>query len=248
MLGLYLYFYLQPHMRKTYGFRASLHINPVLLKKLFRYGAPTGTEFFLIFIVFTCFTSLYHSYGEGPALAMTAVQNWDVLSFLPMWGLNIGLMSLVGRHLGARNIDLALRTTWSGFKVAAIVVGASVIAFTLFPEPLLQVFLPETMTLDRSQVLGLGIPMLRLVALYCVAHSINLVLGATLRAAGDTRACMYAGISIHWSLLLVVYLSVRYWQFPPLVTWQFFVYGAFAESLFFILRFYWGPWKTARVI
>ena len=53
------------------------------------------------------FLLLFQSYGVVQGAAMAIVFNWDMLSFIPMTGLSIGVMSLIGRFVGAGNMARA---------------------------------------------------------------------------------------------------------------------------------------------
>ena len=50
---------------------------------------------------------MFQSYGVVEGASAAIVFNWDLLSFVPLIGLNIGMISLIGRFVGAR--DLAAR-------------------------------------------------------------------------------------------------------------------------------------------
>ena len=46
---------------------------------------------------FNLFLLMFQSYGIAEAASAAIVFNWDILSFVPMIGLNLGVISLVGR-------------------------------------------------------------------------------------------------------------------------------------------------------
>ena len=60
---------------------------------------------------------------------MTITFNWDIIAFLPIWGVNLGLMSVVGKHMGGGNSDLATASTYSGIKIAIFVASIAAICF-----------------------------------------------------------------------------------------------------------------------
>ena len=72
------------------------------MRRYLRLGLPSGLESFMNIATFNLFLLLFQSYGVVQGAAMAIVFNWDFLSFIPMIGLNIGVMSLIGRFVGAR--------------------------------------------------------------------------------------------------------------------------------------------------
>ena len=248
MFFAYLTYYFYKDQKKSDTRIKFLSFNKDILKKLIYFGCPTGVEFFLVFFAFNTFVVLFHSYGIDEAFAMTIVFNWDIIAFLPLWGLNIGIMSLVGQYLGANKVNLALRTTYSGLKIAAIIISCVSLCFWFFSENLAKIFITDENTQDYTQVLALASTMIKTASLYCIAEAINLVFSATLRASGDTRWCMWVSVIGHWSILLVTYFTIKVLHLKPEVTWMVFISNIFILSVAFSFRFFQGKWKDLKVV
>ena len=239
---------IRTQFKDRFSLKDVLRFDFSIMKKIIRYGVPTGIEFFLIFFAFSTFVALFHSYGIHEALAMTITFNWDILAFYPVWGINIGLMSIVGRYLGAKNQSLALRSTYSGAKMVFSLTSLFTLIVWFLAEPMVAMFIPESIGQDYDKVLYLGVSMLKLLVVYFWGTAINLVYSATLRAAGDTRFCMYISILGDLTMLVATYMAIRNWHFDPLLTWSIYVGFIFAIGLLFALRFYSGKWKTMKLI
>ena len=204
--------------------------------------------FLLVFAAFNTFIMLFHSYGTNEALAMTIVFNWDILVFLPIWGMNIGLMSVVGKYMGSRQVELALKSTYSGAKLSYTIVLLAVSFFFLSPEPMVRVFLPKVSSEASAEIVSLTTTMLRIVSLYLLANTTSMVLGATLRASGDTRWCMVISIVAHWINLIFSYVGIKIMGWGPIITWSCFACSLFIEAVLFLWRFYLGQWKKMRIV
>ena len=61
--------------------------------------------------------------GTEPLAATGIAFNLNMLVFMPMLGLGMGVSSLVGRYLGAERPDLAERGTWSAFWMSLVYMG-----------------------------------------------------------------------------------------------------------------------------
>jgi len=63
---------------------------------------------------------LFHARGPQTATAATILFNWDMIAFVPLLGIEIGVTSLVGRYMGAKEPALASKVTISGMKIGSI--------------------------------------------------------------------------------------------------------------------------------
>ena len=236
--------------RKESRFRTAWAFDALIMRKLFKYGFPTGVEFFLSFFTFSTFGNFFHSYGMTEAVAMTIAINWDIFAFMSLWGLSHAVMSLVGQYMGARRVDLALKTTYSGAKIAACIAFVFISFFCLLPEVLISVFLQgkETDPELAKNVLELGPSMMRFMSLYTLGLASNLVFCAALRAAGDTRVCMWMQNLTDCSMLFWTSLAIKHWHLPSLWSWCIFVGHIICLGLFAFLRFKHGKWQLLRVV
>ncbi len=93
---------------------------PVITKRLFRFGLPAGVEPFLNWFAFNVFVQIMHSYGPDTAAAATIAFNWDSIAFIPMLGLGIAATSLIGQYIGAKDYDGAERAVYLILRVALV--------------------------------------------------------------------------------------------------------------------------------
>lgn len=248
MFLLFIRQYMNENISKLYFIPSSFYFDRQVFKILLKFGGPTGLEFLLIFFAFSSFIALFHSYGEPEAVAITIAFNWDIVAFLPLWGLNIGLMGMVGRYQGSNQFDMSLRSTYSALKVAySISLGFGVLFF-FFSNPLTELFMTPDLGANSSKILQLSTSMLKMIGLYCFANATNLVFTATLRASGDTKICMVISLLTNWSMLASCYFSIRYLQLEPIWTWVLFVGFVFLESFVFTYRFLDGRWRGIRMV
>lgn len=68
------------------------------MKKLLYYGSPAGFEMLLNFIAFFFMIALFQSKGDVESTATTIMFNWDLVSFIPLIGIETSVTSLVGRY------------------------------------------------------------------------------------------------------------------------------------------------------
>ena len=229
-----------------YAIEKSFRFNGIVMKKLLRFGYPGGLEFFLNLMAFDLVVLLLHSYGAHVAAAVTIAFNWDLVSFIPLIGVNIGVTSLVGRFMGAGKPDQAHRTTHSGLKLASLYSILMLVLFVVFPKPLVMIFISDPAS---SQTLAdLAVYMVRLVALYVIADGVALVYSGALRGAGDTFWTMVISVSFHWFLVLEAIWMVNMQSLPPKIAWAVFVFTIPLIAIAYYLRYRSGVWRKLKVV
>lgn len=219
-----------------------------VFSKLLYFGAPTGGELFLIVFAYTSFVTIFHSYGINEALAMTTVLNWEIVAFLPLWGLNVGLMSLVGQHMGAREVGLAKKTSRSGLQIAVVFTILFCFIFIFCNHALISMFMPENLGDDLPKVVNLASTMMKMAAVYLWGLMLNFVFSAVLRAAGDTRLCLVISFFCDWGMLLATYLAIKVFDFTPLQTWAVYLGFILLNGSLFALRYAGGKWQSLHVV
>lgn len=214
--------YFRKSNRQKYGVSKSFHFSKILLKELLHFGYPAGLEFFLNQIGFTLMIMAFHSQGTVVATAVTIAFNWDMVSFIPLIGVNIAVTSLVGRYVGARDLETAHRSTISALKMILFYSILLLIPFVFFTETMVSLFLPAEDSYQLDQIHDLAVFMVRLIALYIVTDAIFIVFSGALRGAGDTFWTMVISVSMHLMFALSAF-------------GMFFIFGASAKTTWIVI-------------
>ncbi len=192
--------------------------------------------------------SAFHSYGDDMAAATTICFNWDCVSFHPLLGLQVAVLTLVGQAMGQDLPSMAERTARSGFKLAFLFSGMMAIIFFSCTSWLIGVFTSESTGIDYTHVREFAHPMLRLTSVYLMMDAVTLISTGTLRGAGDTLGCMVIHLFLSISTAFIIVVSVRYIHINPVYAWGVFVLCIFATATTFFIRYKLGAWKKLRII
>jgi MATE family multidrug resistance protein len=217
------------------------------MKRLLRFGFPAGVEPFLNWFAFNVFVQSMHAYGPNTAAAATIAFNWDAIAFVPMLGLGTAATSVVGQYIGAKDNDGAQRAVHLSLRVALAYSLVMIALFVGLAESLVLVFSSGFQDTD-GQIARMAATMLRLLALYTIANSSKLVLGGSLRAAGDTTWVMWVSIAIHWAMAVAVVLLARVVGVHPYVAWSTLIVMNNAHALSVFYRFRTGKWREMALI
>jgi Na+-driven multidrug efflux pump len=182
-----------------------------------------------------------------PDLATSA--SWVMMSFLMlifMTSIAFGTATatLVGQSMGARDFDLAERYGWESVKMGMYAFGALGVATIIWPEVFLGIFTDT----DKSEVIKVAVPSMRLMGSVASLISAGLILVQALFGAGNTKFVMIVEMLLH--LLCLIPLS-----YLLAVVLDFGLLGAWAAAAAYVVllssimawKFYEGKWKQIRI-
>ena len=240
--------YLRHKNRRRFKILDSFQFDREIMLKLLGFGYPAGLEMFFNLLAFTLLILLFHSDGLITATAVTIVFNWDMVSFVPLLGIQIGVVSLVGRYMGAGKPETAAAVTRSGLKMAWFYSSIILIIFVSVPDLLVGIFQPPGTDIVFQQAFPLAVDMLRLASLYVLADATIVVFSGTLRGAGDTFWTMCLSVGMHWLLVLVLYVLLKVVSVPPQHAWLMINLFFLCASIVFFLRYRNGRWKELALV
>ena len=245
-LILYVAFYFRKEHRETFGVQRSFSLDVKILRRFWRLGFPSGLELFLNVAAFNLFLLMFQSYGVAEGAAAAIVFNWDILSFVPMIGLHVGVISLIGRFVGARDMTRVNEVMTAAFAVALSYSAVLAVVYITHRYPLVEVFAPPSG--DFTAIRELSAFMMIGLSSYVMADAVILVCGGILRGAGDTRWLMVASVSLHWAMLVAQFFIIRVFELSPRVSWIVLVALVFAIALVYALRLTSGRWRDPEAL
>jgi MATE family multidrug resistance protein len=243
---LFVAFYFHKEHREKFDVLRSFSLDVKILRRYWRLGFPSGLELFLNVAAFNLFLLMFQSYGVAEGAAAAIVFNWDILSFVPMIGLNVGVISLIGRFVGARDMARVNEVMTAAFAVALAYAAMLAIIYSTFRYPLVEVFAPPSG--DFTDIRKLSAFMMIGLSSYVMADAVILVSGGILRGAGDTRWLMVASVSLHWAMLVAQFFIIRVLELSPKVSWLAFVALVLAIALVYALRLKGGRWREPEAL
>ena len=152
--------------------------------------------------------------------------------FMPVFGLNNGMIPIVAYNYGAKNRLRMVKTIKLAVVFAIIVMLIGVAIFEVFPDRLFALF-------DASEhMLAMGVPALRIIAIHFPIAAVCIVVGSVFQSLGNGIYSMINSIMRQIVVLLpAAYLLARtgnvnnvWWSFPIAEIMSL------ACTLFFLLR------------
>ncbi len=150
-------------------------------------------------------------------------------------------MSLIGRFVGAGDMQRANQVIASGLLLALGYSGTLAVLFLAFRFELIDLFATGDAYFAEIRALA-GLMMFGLVT-YMLADAVILIAGGTLRGAGDTRWVMLVSTSLHLLMLAAQFFVIRVWQAEALVAWWVFVAMLLCIAASYLARLFGGRWR-----
>jgi MATE family multidrug resistance protein len=243
---LFVMFYFRREHRETYSVLKSFRIDTKILRRYWRLGFPSGLEMFLNVAAFNLFLLMFQSYGVAEGASAAIVFNWDILSFVPMIGLHVAVISLIGRFVGARDMARANEVISAAFVLALSYSAVLAVLYSTLRFPLVEVFAPPSG--DFTAIRELSAFMMIGLSCYVMADAVILVSGGILRGAGDTRWLMVASVALHWAMLVAQFFIIRVLGYGPRVSWLAFVALVISIALTYAWRLRGDRWRDPEAL
>jgi putative MATE family efflux protein len=222
--------------------RRHLRLQWDVMGRLLRVSAGGITQFLIATGSWLGLVYILTPFGAGALAGYTIAVRIVVVAILPAWGLGNAAATLVGQNLGARKPDRAERSVWlAGFYNMAFL-GAVMVVFVLFAEPLIGIFTPD------PAVQEVGASCLRIFSYGYMVYAWGMVMVQAFNGAGDTTTPTWINLVCYWLFQIpLAFVLAR--------TLGFGVQGVFwavpAAELFIaaagVLVFRRGAWKTRMV-
>lgn len=245
---IFLMAYLSRYNRAVFAVGRSWRLDWGVMRKLVWFGLPAGVEMLLNFMAFSAMIMLFHSRGMVVGTASTIMFNWDLVTFIPLLGIEIAVTSLVGRYMGAGQPALAQRSAISAIFIGIGFTMVVFVFFVFFPNLLVELFRPNTPDATFDQSIPLAVGMIRLASLYVLSEAVMVALVGALRGAGDTHFTMILSVSAHWLFVPVLYVMFNLLDMSALMGWLALVIIFLLFCVALIWRFRSGKWKKIKVV
>lgn len=138
--------------------------------------------------------------------------------FMPVFGLNQGVLPIMGFNFGARNRKRLLETYKKGFLIAFIIMVAGLVIFQMFPRQLLAMFNSQ----NNQAMFDIGIPALRYISLCFLPAAFGIMTSSIFQATAHGFLSLWGSLirqlvgilPLAWILAAIGGVDLVWFAFP----------------------------------
>lgn len=194
------------------GFRPNGHI----IAQIYKIGVPSIVMQSIGSIMVYGMNQILMAFSSTATAVFGVYFKLQSFVFMPLFGVNNGMVPIVAFNYGARKKERLLKTFKLGVMYAEGIMFIGIIIFWVFTEQLLLFF-------DASEhMLEIGIPALRIISLHFILAGYDIIGGSLCQALGNavysmlTSICRQLLVLLPAAYLLAQLGNINYvwWSFP----------------------------------
>jgi putative MATE family efflux protein len=181
----------------------------------------------------------------GSEALSTRIYVQNLMMFIYLFSIAIGQAAQiqVGHLIGAGEKEKAYRSCLHALKLSLAVSLSMACLFSVFREPLLRIFT------DNPAIIALGGTLILLTILLEPGRTFNLVIIASLRAAGDAKFPVYMGILSMWGVSVALcYLLGIHFGLGLAGMWIAFATDEWLRGLLMLWRWKSRKWESKSFV
>lgn len=215
----------------------------VHLKSIFKIGGPSAGEslsYNVAQIVITSFISTM-----GVYVLSTRFYVFNLMFYIMMFGLATAQATqiMIGYLIGAGKKDEAYKACIHSLKLSAMVSFFVAIAFALFGKMFLSLFTED------MNIINLGGVLFIITIILEPGRTFNLVIGYSLKGAGDAKFTLYLGVTSMWLVLVSMsYFLGVILRLGLVGVWLAFAMDEWLRGIIMLKRWQSRAWEKKAVI
>lgn len=181
LFAIYIFFFkkhaVQVHVR---NFKPSLKI----IKNIYAVGFPSIIMQSISSVLVVGLNAILMGFSEAAVSVHGIYYKMQSFVFMPVFGLNQGLMPIMGYNFGAKNKDRLHSAIRYGCIIAAFIMLCGTVIFWVFPAQILSLFNAN------DDILNMAIKAMRFISLSFLPAAIDIIFSTTFQAVGKGFSSM----------------------------------------------------------
>lgn len=188
-----------------------------IINEIFKIGAPSILMNSIGSFMTAAFNKIIMPLSEYAVNVFGIFFKLQSFVFMPVFGFNNGMISIVSFNYGARKKKRMLKTIKLGLIYAVSFMVFGFLLFQIFPELFLSMF-----NLSEEAIVGVGVPALRIISISFIFAGFSIICSAVFQSFGYSLFSMFISIGRQLvTLLPVAYLLALtgdinnvWWAYP----------------------------------
>ena len=189
-----------------------------IVKDIYAVGAPSILMQSIGSVMQFGMNLILGSLTETAVAVMGVYGRLQSFVFMPVFGMNQGVMPIMGYNYGARNRKRLMETYKKGFLIALGIMSVGLVIFQLFPSQLLSIFNAQ----GSQSMYDIGIPALRAISWCFIPASFGIMTSSIFQATGHGFISLWSSLirqlvgvlPLAWILAKIGGITLVWYSFP----------------------------------
>ena len=220
------------------------------LRRLLRYGTPSGLQVFFEVAAFTLATFLIGKLGSLPLASHVIALSINNMFFIPLLGMSDATSIVAGQYIGRQRHEIARRTAYRAWRLGLLYMCLGGFVYLFFPTALANLFAPSGAAAgDFAEVIDTTRWLLVCAVFYNFADTLKYIFVGALRGAGDTASVLLITSGCAYLVMVPgVFILIHVVGASVVTVWMFLAAYAFLEGGLVLWRFRSNRWQKIRLI
>ena len=185
-------------------------------KEIYRVGIPSTIMQSIVSVMTFCMNKILFTFTPTATAVFGAYFKIQSFVFMPVFGLNNGMVPIIAYNFGAARLDRVKKTIRLTMLTACSIMAVGFLITELLPAGLLGIFEASPTMLE------IGIPALRILALIFIPAGVDIIACSVCQAIGNPVYALISSVArqlvvlvpVAWLLAQTGVLNLVWWSFP----------------------------------
>ena len=207
-----------------------------IIRKIYAVGLPSIIMNSISSLMIFGMNKILLGFTDTAAAVLTVYGKGQSFVFMPIFGLNNGMVPIIAYNYGARRKDRLMKTVKLSMVYAVAIMAVGLIIMQLIPDKILLIFNAS------DDMLRIGIPAMRIISICFPLAGYNIITSSTFQALGRGIQSMLVSIIRQLVVLLPAAWLLAKLGEVTLVWWAYPI--AELSSLLLCTLFFLGAYRT----
>ena len=169
-----------------------------IVKDIYKIGLPSIIMQSIGSVMTFCLNKILIAFTTTATAVFGAYFKLQSFIFMPIFGLNNGMVPIVAYNYGAKNLKRIKKTVTLSIAIAMSIMTLGLLAFELVPDVLLSFFNAS------EEMIKIGVPALRIIGIHFVLAGFCIIAGSVCQAIGNPAHSLIVSVCRQLLVLLPV--------------------------------------------
>ncbi|MGN0242029.1 MAG: MATE family efflux transporter [Candidatus Weimeria sp.] len=167
-----------------------------VIRRIYAVGVPSILMMAIGSVMTYCMNMILKAFSSTAIAVFGAYFKLQSFFFMPVFGLNNGMIPVLAYNLGAKKKDRINEALRFALKLAVAIMLCGTLVFELFPKQLLSLFSPS------AEMIRMGVPALRTIAIHFPIAACGIVMGSIFQAFSRSIYSLFVSLGRQLVILI----------------------------------------------